>query len=102
MPSELGNSDFGDYYERTYSSQHRNKLNRLCHLLGFVAGIAGIASGVAQKDYYLRPTAGVVGGYLLTIVGHVVFEGNLPRPFKNPVWSFLGNLRSCAELLIGK
>jgi hypothetical protein len=101
MPSEQGTSDFDNFYETTYKGQHRNKVNRALHLIGLVAGVAGTVYGAVQSNYIAIPVS-IIGGYALTLFGHIAFEGNFPKPFKHAHWGLFGNLKSSAEFVTGK
>ena len=115
MPSALQAESFDDFYNRVYKSQHRNKLNRVFHLIGTLVGAAGTVYGIssavssassssttATTSLVGIPVASLVAGWGIMALGHIVFEKNFPKPFKTPAWTFAANLRSCFELLIGK
>ena len=103
MPVEHGTSNFSDFYDTTYTGQHRNPVNRAIHLAALVVGVVGTIYGLTQSDnYIIVPVASVVGGYAMTLLGHIAFEGNFPKPFKNAHWGLLGNLKSSAEFVTGK
>ncbi|GAA5974066.1 hypothetical protein JCM11641_008241 [Rhodosporidiobolus odoratus] len=45
---------------------------------------------------------GVMQGYVWAWIGHFFFEKNKPATFKHPFYSFLGDLRFWAEVVMGK
>ena len=101
MPLEHGASDFTTFYDTTYKGQHRNPINRAIHLAALLVGLGGTIYGLIQSNYIAVPVS-LLGGYAMTLIGHLVFEGNFPKPFKYAHWGLLGNLKSSAELVTGK
>jgi len=81
-----------DVYERS----HRHPLNRACHALGIPLILASLPLFLFHWPLAL---ALFLGGWAFQLVGHFVFERNLPEFFRSPVYLAVGPLYFVRKLL---
>ncbi|BAX97822.1 hypothetical protein MSTE_02512 [Mycobacteroides stephanolepidis] len=78
-----------------YRTQHTSRGVRVVHLIGIPVIAAGLPLLIA------KPRVGVpmvVGGWLLQIAGHVLFEHNLPSTHKGWItYQLTGVIDVCAQ-----
>ena len=83
-----------------YVRQHSRKGTRILHFTGtaLALGLAAYAAVKRKpKTFLLAP----VVGYGFAWVGHFFVEKNMPATFKNPLWSFRGDMRMFSMMLAG-
>jgi len=100
----MGNKfeSFEEYYQ-FYLSKHTKPINKFFHLLGNVSTIAFVVSVFVfnLSLWWLLLTPFVV--YPLAVVGHLLFEGNMPAFFSsNPLYAKMADWRMMFEWLTGK
>jgi hypothetical protein len=91
---------FAEFYPY-YLAEHQDRRNRRLHFAGQAVAVALLAAAAFTLDWRLVPAA-PVAGYALAWVGHLAFEGNRPATFRHPVYSLLGDLAMCRDMLTGK
>jgi hypothetical protein len=79
-------TSFSEFYP-FYLSEHSHQTSRRLHFVG--TSIALVLAAFVQ-------------GYAFAWIGHFFFEHNRPATFKYPFYSFAGDLRMWADILIGK
>jgi hypothetical protein len=100
ITSEQTYSTFAAFYPR-YVELHQNQLNRRCHFLGLVSGLALVVAFVVTGRVGCLAAAPLIG-YGLSWLGHVLFEGNVPATKQNPLWSILGSFAMARDMLLGR
>ena len=91
---------FAEFYP-FYLEEHRSRANRRIHFAGKVALVIILATFAVTLNWWLLLAVPIVG-YLVSWVGHFVFERNKPAAFGYPWYSFLGDLVMCKDMLTGK
>jgi hypothetical protein len=91
---------FDDYYYDVYLPKHRKPMTKLCHMLGVAATLAWIVYFFFVGPLWLLLLSPFVV-YPFAWGSHLIFEGNKPAAFKNPVWAKMADLRMCKDLLMG-
>lgn len=93
---------FDEFYA-VYLTAHRNRWNRLVHLLGWLIG-AGIAVGalLSGNPWWLLASVGVGVGLLAIAIGHRLIEPTHAVEFKYPLRTALANLRMFADMARGR
>jgi hypothetical protein len=81
---------FKEFYPY-YLSQHRDRRSLFLHFVGTSLGLALLLLG--------KPLMGLALSYLLAWCGHFAFEGNRPASFKNPIYSFMGDMKMYWQML---
>lgn len=83
-----------------YLSQHSNRLTRAIHFVGAAGFMAMIVtSAVTGKGWYVAGAFAIF--YLPAWVAHFVIEGNRPATWRNPLWSFVSDIRMFLFWLAG-
>jgi hypothetical protein len=84
-----------------YLRAHQKRSTRLCHyaatLWGAGVGLYGVFT--LRIGFVL---AGVIGGYVLAVGSHYVFEGSKPLVARNPVLGACSDLRMFMLAVIGR
>jgi hypothetical protein len=93
-------ASFAEFYP-CYLAEHSNRANRRIHLAGQLAAVALLVTFAATLDWRLLAAA-PVAGYGLSWFGHLAFERNRPATFGHPVYSLLGDLVMCKDMLTGR
>jgi hypothetical protein len=91
---------FRDFYP-AYLAEHRDPACRRLHFAGSLLVLATLGAGAVTRDWrwlLLAPVA----GYGFAWAGHFFFEGNRPATFHSSLYSFLGDWRMFAEMLVGR
>ncbi|MDD3723388.1 MAG: DUF962 domain-containing protein [Lutibacter sp.] len=91
---------FEEFYP-FYLRQHRNKINRLLHVIGTTIVLALIFTAFYHnipKLWFAVPVA----GYGFAWVGHFFFEKNKPATFKYPLWSLQSDFKMYLDIISGK
>jgi hypothetical protein len=84
-----------------YLREHSRPETRASHIVGTsIAGASLAAWLTTHKGTYL--VLGVMGGYGLSWLGHLIFEHNKPATFNNPLWSLRADLLMYRLWLSGK
>ena len=84
-----------------YLNEHSNKINRILHFIGtclFFLVVLYILMTGKFKLLWLCP----VVGYSFAWIGHFGFEKNRPATFKQPLYSFMGDIKMWWQLLTRK
>ncbi len=84
-----------------YVAEHSHAGTRLLHLLGTVTALLCLVWFVASGRWWLFPLA-LVPGYGAAWIGHFAIEKNRPATFQYPLWSFMGDYKMVAYMLLGK
>src|SRR5215212_8582100 len=84
-----------------YVAEHSHPGTRLLHLIGTTAGIALIIYFVATGRWWLF-FFGLIPGYGCAWLAHFLIEKNKPATFKYPLWSFIGDYKMIAWMLMGR
>jgi hypothetical protein len=93
-------SSFADFWP-FYLGEHSKPATRLLHGLGTLAAIAGLIALIAIGKWWLFPLA-LVPGYAFAWTAHFFVEKNRPATFKHPLWSFMGDWKMLALMLMGR
>jgi hypothetical protein len=96
-------SDFCDFqsFWPFYISQHANRVCRLLHIYGTLAGLVVAVYAVLTGQWGKLALAPVIG-YGFAWVGHFVFEKNRPATFRYPRFSFIGDFKLLKLYLTGE
>lgn len=84
-----------------YLNEHSNPVTRLLHCIGSLAAIGFLILVVLIGKWWLFPLA-LVPGYGMAWIGHFFIEKNRPATFTYPLWSFMGDWKMLALMLIGR
>ncbi|MES2919144.1 MAG: DUF962 domain-containing protein [Pseudomonadota bacterium] len=93
-------SSFREFYP-FYLTQHENVVCRRLHVVGTVLSVGTLVTATTTGAWWLLPLVPVFG-YGPSWVGHFFFEHNRPATFRNPLYSFLGDLVMTKDVLTGK
>jgi hypothetical protein len=93
-------TSFSEFYP-FYLSEHSHQTSRRLHFVGTSIALALFISAFVTGNGWLV-LAAFVQGYAFAWIGHFFFEHNRPATFKYPFYSFAGDLRMWADILIGK
>jgi hypothetical protein len=99
---DLSMSDFCDFqsFWPFYMSQHTNRVCRLLHIYGTLAGLVVAVYFVSTGQWGKLALTPVIG-YGFAWVGHFVFEKNRPATFRYPRFSFIGDFKLLKLYLTG-
>ena len=103
--SESANVDkkfatFAEFYP-FYLSEHSHQTSRRLHFVGTSIALVLLVSALLTRNPSLILVA-LLQGYAFAWVGHFFFEHNRPATFKYPFYSFAGDWRMWADILMGK
>lgn len=84
-----------------YLNEHSKSVTRLLHGLGSLTAIGVVVFVIAIGKWWLFPLA-LVPGYGLAWIGHFFIEKNRPATFTYPLWSFMGDWKMLALMLLGR
>jgi len=84
-----------------YVAEHSQPGTRLLHLIGTTAAIALIIYFAATGRWWLF-FLGLIPGYGCAWLAHFLIEKNKPATFKYPLWSFIGDYKMIAWMLMGR
>ena len=84
-----------------YVAEHSRPGTRLLHLLGTTAGVGLLLYLVAIGRWRLFPLA-LIPGYGCAWLAHFLIEKNRPATFKYPLWSFIGDYKMIAWMIMGR
>ena len=89
------------YFYPFYLTQHTHPICRLLHVIGVFASTATLVTALASHAWLIAALAPLVG-YAFGWTGHFVFEGNRPASFRQPIFSFLGDLAMARDVVTGR
>jgi hypothetical protein len=90
-----------DEFFPEYLEAHSDPRTRAVHAAGLLTGLAVAAAGILRrKPKYLL--GGLALGYIPAWISHLVFEGNVPKTFEQPLLSFRGDFVMVYRLLRGQ
>ena len=84
-----------------YVAEHSKPATRWLHFIGTIIGTASMVYLVASGRWWLIPL-GLIPGYAFAWFAHFVIEKNRPATFQYPLWSFMGDYKMIALMLMGK
>ena len=84
-----------------YLSEHKNKINKLLHVVGSLFALFFLPVIIFLREYRLIPLP-LLFGYFFAWVGHFIFEKNKPATFKYPIYSLIGDWVMLKDILLGK
>src|SRR6185295_6210278 len=84
-----------------YVSEHSRTATRWLHLIGTTAGIALVIYFIASGRWWLF-LLGFIPGYGCAWLAHFLVEKNKPATFEYPLWSFMGDYKMIAWMLMGR
>ena len=84
-----------------YLSEHKNKINKLLHVIGSLFALFFLSVIIFLREYHLIPLP-LLFGYFFAWVGHFIFEKNKPETFKYPIYSLMGDWVMLKDILLGK
>ena len=90
-------ADFWPYY----LVEHSKPATRLLHGVGTLTAIVLVVSLIVIGKWWLFPIA-FVPGYGCAWISHFFIEKNRPATFTHPLWSFMGDWKMLALMLMGK
>jgi hypothetical protein len=82
-----------------YVSEHSKPATRLLHLIGTASAIGLIVYVIASGKWWLF-FLGLIPGYGCAWLAHFFIEKNKPATFKYPLWSFMGDYKMIAWMLM--
>jgi hypothetical protein len=91
---------YGEFWIH-YLRAHQRTGTRTLHYVGSVLALAMVVAAAIWANWWLLPSAAVVG-YGLAWIGHLAVEGNRPATFGHPVWSLLSDYRMLLLWLMGR
>jgi hypothetical protein len=89
-------AEFWPFYVR----EHSLPACRALHFIGSTLVLVVIAAA-ATYNWWLLLAAPVVG-YGFAWIGHFAIEKNKPASFSYPLWSFIGDWKMWAMMLVGR
>jgi hypothetical protein len=97
----MGNERYKSFSEfwPFYVSEHSQPATRWLHLIGTTAGIASLVYLIAIGKWWHFPLA-LIPGYGCAWIAHFLIEKNRPATFKYPLWSFMGDYKMIALMLM--
>jgi hypothetical protein len=84
-----------------YLGEHSEPANRWLHFTGTSLALLQIIYGLATRRFWLLLTA-LVTGYAFAWIGHFLLEKNRPATFTYPLFSFAGDWKMWALMLMGR
>jgi len=84
-----------------YVAEHSRRGTRLLHFVGTTLGTMFMILMIASGRWWLFPL-GLIPGYACAWIGHFVIEKNKPATFQYPLWSFMGDYKMVAYMIVGK
>ncbi len=90
-------ADFWPYY----LAEHSKSTTRLLHGIGTLMAIGFVILVVLKGKWWLFPIA-LVPGYAFAWAAHFFVEKNRPATFTHPLWSFMGDWKMLALMLMGR
>lgn len=90
-----------DAFYKFYLQQHSKTGTKIMHFIGTALGLLGLFCAIITLSivYFI---AGIVIGYFLAWVSHLLIERNKPATFTHPLYSLLADIRMFYELLSRK
>lgn len=91
---------FHEFYP-FYLTQHLNPICRVLHVIGACVSTATLLTALATGAWLVAALSPLIG-YAFGWTGHFVFERNRPASFRQPIFSFLGDLAMARDVLTGR
>lgn len=91
---------FEDFWPH-YVSEHSRPATRTLHAIGTGVGLACAVALISKGRWKLLPLA-LIPGYGAAWAGHFLIEKNRPATFEHPLWSFMGDYKMIAWMLMGR
>lgn len=83
-----------------YLREHARLLTRRLHAAGTGLGLALLLAGLILGPWWLV-VLGVIAGYGLAWLSHLLVERNRPASFAYPLWSLVADVRMAWLMLTG-
>ncbi len=93
-------NSFAEFWPH-YLGEHSKPATRLLHCLGTLTALGLAIALIAIGKWWLFPLA-LVPGYACAWTAHFFVEKNRPATFTHPLWSFIGDWKMLAFMLIGR
>ena len=93
-------TSFKEFYP-FYLTQHSNETNRRLHIVGTTLALMLLMNTLLFFSY-IKLVGVFLIGYGFSWFGHFFFEKNKPAAFKQPIYSFMGDMRMLKETITGK
>jgi hypothetical protein len=84
-----------------YVAEHSKPGTRWLHLIGTFVGTLTMIYFIASGRWWLFPL-GLIPGYGAAWFAHFFIERNKPATFQYPLWSFMGDYKMIALMLVGR
>ena len=84
-----------------YLGEHSKPATRLLHCIGTLAALGTVIALIGIGKWWLFPLA-LVPGYAFAWISHFFVEKNRPATFTYPLWSFMGDWKMLALMLLGR
>jgi len=84
-----------------YLGEHSKPATRLLHGIGSLAALGTVIALIGVGKWWLFPLA-LVPGYAFAWISHFFVEKNRPATFTYPLWSFMGDWKMLALMLLGR
>lgn len=84
-----------------YLREHARPLTRHIHAAGTALALLLIALGLPVGPWWLL-LLGVVAGYGLAWLSHLLVERNRPATFRHPLWSLISDFRMAFLMASGR
>lgn len=97
----LGSTVKFERFWQQYLLGHSRPSTRRLHFLGLGIAVVSLLIGIGLQNPVIA-VMGLAMTYLLSWIGHFLFERNRPTVFESPVWSLLCDLRMCRLWLTGR
>jgi hypothetical protein len=83
-----------------YLAAHRDPRTRAIHYIGTTGGLIVAAWAISTGHWWML-LAALATGYVPAMASHPIIEGNIPKTFEHPLWSFMADFRMLYLFLTG-